>query len=57
MPAVRLVGRVGAGAEEQRGAAALFPAESCPCIRREIICTGVCPHGCVGVAVRVKRSL
>ena len=57
LPAARLVGQVGVRVEEQQGAAALFPGESCPCRGREIICTSVCPYGCIGIAVRVKRSL
>lgn len=57
LPAAQLVGPVGVGVEEQRGAAVLFPGESCPCGGRKIICTSVCPYGCIGIAVRVKRSL
>lgn len=57
LPAARPVGQVGVGVEKQRGAAALFPGESCPCRGREIICTSVCPYGCISIAVRVRRSL
>lgn len=56
-PAARLVAQVGAGMEQQWGAAALVPGESGLCGIREIICSGVCLYGCIGVAVRVKISL
>jgi len=54
LPAAWLVGQLGVSGREQRGAAALFPGDNCPCGRPEAICTRVCPYGCTGIAVRVK---